>query len=57
MLTKLDSVSEDNLMALESICLYKVRVEKVYNQNVKPKSFLEVDLVWKAILSLGFHDS
>ena len=53
LLTKLDLVSKDRLMALEN----KARVEKVYNRHVKPKSFLEGDLVWKSILPLGFHDS
>ena len=57
LLTKLDSVSEDRLMALENILVNKARVEKVYNRHVKPKSFLEGDLVWKSILPLGFHDS
>lgn len=44
-------------MALENILVNKARVEKVYNRHVKPKSFLEGDLVWKSILPLGFHDS
>jgi len=57
LLTKLDLVSKDRLMALENILVNKARVEKVYNRHVKPKSFLEGDLVWKSILPLGFHDS
>jgi len=45
------------IMALENIHLNKAKVEKVYNWHVRPKSFLEEDLVWKAIFPLRFHDS
>jgi hypothetical protein len=49
MMERVDSVPENWLQALQEIKKEKLRVEKVYNRNVREKSFQIEKLVWKMI--------
>lgn len=53
---ELDSADEDRSMALDNIRINKAKVAKTYNKNVKHKSFIEGDLIWKTIFPLGNKD-
>ncbi|XP_050217497.1 uncharacterized protein LOC126668334 [Mercurialis annua] len=49
-------LDEERLVALHYLEAQKRRVERAYNKRVKPKSFAEGDLVWKAVLPIGHKD-
>ena len=49
---EIDSVDEDQLMALENIQLNKLKVAQAYNKHVRKKEFKESDLIWKTFYQL-----
>jgi len=57
MLMELDSLDENQLMELEKIEKSKQKMAKAYKKKrVKVMKFVEGDLVWKTILSIGTKD-
>ena len=56
MLTRLEDLDEVRLQALDHLKLQKLRAEKAYNKRMKTKTFIEGELVMKAILAIELKD-
>jgi hypothetical protein len=56
MMDQVDNVSKSQLWALEEIEKEKVRVCRVYNKKVRPRSFQVREMLWKTILPVGTRD-
>ena len=54
MLTNLEDLDEERLLALDHLRIQKLRAKNAYNKKVKVKAFLVGDLVMKAILLIWF---
>ena len=50
MMDNIDEVSDKRLQVLKEIEKDKLRVARVYNKKLRPKSFQVGELVWKTIL-------
>ncbi|XP_043694168.1 uncharacterized protein LOC122644859 [Telopea speciosissima] len=53
MMAELVDLDEERLLALDRVQAQKVKVAKAYNKKVRPKAFVESDLVLKAVLPIG----
>ncbi|XP_038708519.1 uncharacterized protein LOC120003572 [Tripterygium wilfordii] len=56
MVMELEQVEEDRIHVFNRILVQKKKIARVYNKQVKNKTFHVGQLVWKAILSLGTKD-
>jgi hypothetical protein len=56
MMDNIDEITDKRMRALMKIEKDKARVARAYNKRVRPKSFQDGELVWKAILPLGTKD-
>lgn len=54
MMAELNDLDEVRLLALDHLVAKKKRVERTYNKNIRLKSFMIGNLVWKVILSIGY---
>jgi len=57
MIDELDDLAGHQLKALISIEENKKRIARWYDKSVKPKEFVDGDLVWKLILPIGTKSS
>ncbi|XP_043717492.1 uncharacterized protein LOC122665409 [Telopea speciosissima] len=56
MMAELDDLDEERLLALDRVQAQKAKVAKAYNKTVRSKTFVESDLVLKAVLPIGHKD-
>lgn len=56
MLMELDSVDDDRFATLSKMELSKIKMAIAYNKHVRAKQFVEGNIVWKTILSIGIKD-
>lgn len=56
MLMESYSVDDDRFATLSKMELSKIKMSIAYNKHVRPKYFVEGDLVWKTILPTGIKD-
>ena len=56
MLAELENFNEVRIHTSENLVRHKMQVMKSYNKKVKPKTFRQGELVWKAILPLRVKD-
>ena len=53
---ELEALDGKRLQAFDHIMIYKKKVARAYNKQVKRKSFEEEELVWKVVLPISAKD-